>query len=165
MLYKPVYLKGRAMAQAQIPMRPPSAPVTPLVDGPDVPHVPPAAPLPPHTDADAGNPEDDDEHRHLPVLIHTRTCKTVHPREATRDVLAGRVAYYLVEDDGVTKFPPRHVFCALGLPKTLRDKYGEYPCVGAHQRFLEKKETRRKSYKRRYISPDLVAKGLYGVSD
>ena len=154
------------MAQAQIPMRPPNTPGTPLIDAPDVPHVPPAPPPPPHTDADADNPEDDDEHHHhLPVIIHTRKCKVVYPHEATRDVLTGKVAYYLVEDDGVTKFPPRHVFCALGLPKSLRDKYGEYPCVGAHQRFLDKKQTRRNSYKRRYISPDLVARGLYGVSD
>lgn len=86
------------------------------------------------------------------------------PKEATRDVLAGKVPFYLVDDrDGVTLFPAKHIFTALRLDKEHVEKFEDYTCLGGHERVFDKKPKRRQGmgYRRRYISPELLNRGVY----
>lgn len=89
--------------------------------------------------------------------------KIVIPPEATRDVLAGRVPYLLVEDGGITEFKPVHVFAALKLRKETVHRLENYSCVGAHERFLKEMPKKRigLGYRRKYISPELIGRGIF----
>ncbi|CAH1111316.1 unnamed protein product [Psylliodes chrysocephalus] len=91
--------------------------------------------------------------------------KIVVPAEATRDVLSGRVPYLLVEDEGVTVFRPVHMFAALKLKKETMTHLEDYSCLGAHERFLEKRPKKRVGlgYRRKYISPELIGRGIFVV--
>ncbi|KAG5887095.1 hypothetical protein JTB14_000730 [Gonioctena quinquepunctata] len=156
MLYRPVYIKGqKVMHESLIPVgRPPSPPPQPQA---------PPPPAPPVEEEEViENEEAEEELKRLPMLISS--YKIVVPPEATRDVLAGRVPYLLVEDQGVTVFRPVHMFAALKLKKETVEKLEDYGCVGAHERFLEKKPKPRVGlgYRRKYISPELIGRGIFG---
>lgn len=87
----------------------------------------------------------------------------VVPPEATRDVLAGRVDYYLVDGTGVTLFKAKHCLSALKLDcKMQEERLLGYPCVGGHQQVLEKPKKKGLGYRRRYLDPEVAAKGIYG---
>lgn len=150
MLFRPVYLKGQKMQEAPIPMvakQPPKPPEEPP------PPIPPPQPEPSRREV---TPEDE----HLPMLISNYGFTTVIPKEATRDVLTGKVAYLLVDEKGITKFTPRHNILALELHGDRLEKYEDYPCIGGHERVLEKTGKPAK-YKRRYIDIALIKRGLY----
>lgn len=85
------------------------------------------------------------------------------PPEATRDVLSGRVPYLLVEDEGVTLFKPVHLFAALKLRKETVERLEDYSCLGAHERLIDKRPKKRigLGYRRKYISPELIGKGIF----
>lgn len=113
----------------------------------------------------SNNPKKSEEEKRIPMLIRGRNVHQVIPIEATRDVLAGRVDFYLVDDkDGVIFFPAKHIFAALKLDKEHREKFEDYSCVGAHQRIFEQRPKRRQGmgYRRKYISPELIHRGVYG---
>ncbi|XP_017777540.1 PREDICTED: uncharacterized protein LOC108563390 [Nicrophorus vespilloides] len=153
-LHRPVYLKGQKMLEAPIPMRPPVQPP---------PSPPPQMPTPsPSTINDEDESEEPEVH--LPMLISNLGNKIVIPHSATRDVLAGRVSYYLVDETGVGLFKPKHMFAALKLDSEKIHHYEDYPCVGAHQWTLEKKAPKRRGlgYRRTYISDFMITRGIYG---
>lgn len=92
----------------------------------------------------------------------------VYPIEARRDVLMGKVAYLFINEKGSTLFQPQHMFAALKLAKGKQKIYEGYTCMGGRSAVVGDPEAwqRKKpiSYKRRYISQKLIAKGIYGVS-
>ncbi|GJQ80818.1 hypothetical protein Trydic_g9405 [Trypoxylus dichotomus] len=166
-LYKPVYLKGEAMAtchectanESPIPTKPASPP-----------HgtgSPPAGPHTPITDEDDAaltrNRLGEDDEFHIPLLISRRGVNLVYPHEATRAVLTGKVPYYYADDKGCTKYEPMHMFHALRMKRKDRDRYGEYPLVGGHERFLPRKEGYRRNYcyRRPFAARDYGE--IYGV--
>lgn len=88
----------------------------------------------------------------------------VIPKEATRDVLTGKSPFYLVDDrDGVTLFPAKHILAVLKLDQSRADKMAEYTCIGGHERTFKEPNKRRDGfgYRRRYISPELLTRGIY----
>ncbi|XP_056634465.1 uncharacterized protein LOC130443724 isoform X2 [Diorhabda sublineata] len=153
MLYKPECSKYRTttMQEALIPMgRPaPSPPPEPRAPSPTQAAVPEYQEL------------EEEEMKRLPMLISS--YKIVVPAEATKDVLSGRVPYILVEDEGVTIFKPVHMFAALKLKKETIEHLEDYKCIGAHERFLEKRPKKRVGlgYRRKYISPELIGRGIF----
>lgn len=155
MLYKPVYLKPKKMKEPLVKMgKPRKQPPNPPSPSPQPPPAATAAPAAPEV-----LPQ---EEPRLPLLVSGPGVQVVIPADATRDVLAGKVDYYLVDDSGVTLFKAKHLFCALKLDKEARQKY-DYPCVGAHQRVLQNSGKPKSGlrYRRRYISPELLKKGIY----
>lgn len=160
-LYRPVYLKGRntplcpqcQQNQSPIPKKP----------SPSPPKSPPQLPEPPPPTGGDENPiDDEDSDLHIPVLICRRGVTMVWPHEATRAVLMGKIPYYYADEKGCTRYEPKHIFHALRLCRKDRDKYGEYPLVGGHQRFLPKKEKRR--FYQRIIRPWRDYGEIYNVS-
>lgn len=155
MLFKPVYLKRPSVTIMKQPLikmgqpaqNPPTPPPTPppLVEPEPVPQLPKEEP-------------------HLPLLISGPGVDLVVPPEARRDVLAGRVDYYLADASGVTLFRAKHIFAALKLEKEKQHRYEDYICIGAHQRVLQRQGKPRVGlgYRRRFISPDLIKRGIYG---
>lgn len=90
--------------------------------------------------------------------------RIVVPPEATRDVLSGRVPYILVENGGMTLFKPAHLFSALKLGKQKMGLLEDYSCLGAHERVLDKRSPKKRmglGYRRKYISPELIGRGIY----
>lgn len=165
MLYRPVYIKN---AQAPITMvNPPQPPEQPPSDNEDertpTPELPPLPPS--QSQQEEETPEVVEIVEQLPMLISNGRFKHVIPREKTKDVLTGKVAYLLIEDTGVTRFEPKHILTALKLDRERLTKYEDYELIGGHRRLLEKRPTTGRRYKRRYISLDLIAKGIYGVSN
>ncbi|CAG9762298.1 unnamed protein product [Ceutorhynchus assimilis] len=107
-----------------------------------------------------------EEVKKIPMLIRGIGVHQVIPKEATRDVLAGRVPFYLVDDrDGITLFPAKHIFAALKLDQEHKVKFEDYSCLGGHERFLKEKPRKREGmgYRRRYIAPELLNRGIYWV--
>lgn len=98
------------------------------------------------------------------MLISGSGAALVIPAEARRDVLAGRVDYYLVDDTGMTLFKAQHCLSALKLDcKTKQDRLIDFVCIGGHQRVLEEKKKKKGlGYRRRYLDPEVAAKGIYG---
>lgn len=150
MLYKPVYLKCPAPIMKEPLIRMVAAPQRPVTPPPPPPPDPEPAP-------EAPEPR-------LPVLVTGPGVNFVIPAEATRDVLTGRVDYYLADDSGVTLFKAKHIFAALKLAKEKQERYEDYSCIGAHQRVLQKRSRPRVGlgYRRRYLSPELIRRGIYG---
>ncbi|KAK9871935.1 hypothetical protein WA026_015185 [Henosepilachna vigintioctopunctata] len=98
----------------------------------------------------------------IPMLVSNEFgFKIVIPKEATRDVISGKVPYYLVDENGMTLFEPKHVLVALKLDDEHRRRIQDFPCIGAHLRELPFRP-RKIKYRRRYISPELIGKGIYG---
>lgn len=164
-LHRPIYLKGRpaatcpqcAQKEAQIRTKPASPPRLPPQD--------PPAPITNETDNPvvSNTADDDDDEHHLPVLISRRGVTMVYPHEATRDVLTGKIPYYYADETGCTRYEPMHMFHALRMKRKDRDRYGEYPVVGGHQRFLPRSEKRRSNFRRRSFNFRDFGE-IYGVS-
>lgn len=159
MLYRPVYLKG---GQAPIMLANPPPPTPPERF--------PTPELPPEEPPLAEVPEEqaEEESEHLPMLVSNSRdgFRHVIPPERTKDVLTGKCAYLLVDESGVTRLGPKHVLNALKLDKERRRKYEDFECVGGHRRVLEERpaeEAGKRRYKRRYVSLEYIAKGIYGV--
>lgn len=159
MLYRPVYVKNAKMHEALIPKGKPKRERKRTPQPPPTPPPPPEEPQPKQEQ----EVEEEEEHEHLPMLITTNGNRIVLPKEATRQVLSGRVAYYLVDDTGMTLFKPKHVFAALKLDKEHIHRFEDYSCVGAHERFLPRRPPKREGlgYRRRFISPELIGRGIY----
>lgn len=157
MLYKPVYLNSPVVVKKKM-----KEPLIKMGRPPDKPPKRTSPPSRPNPNRSV-TPEPEPPRPRIPMLICGHGASTVVPLEARRDVLAGKVDYYLVDDSGVTLFKAKHVFVALKLDKEKRDKLGEYSCVGAHQRFLPKREVERKGlgYRRKFLSEDMLNKGIY----
>ncbi|KAH1015325.1 hypothetical protein HUJ05_013077 [Dendroctonus ponderosae] len=112
------------------------------------------------------NPDTAVENKRIPMLIRGVGVHQVIPKEATRDVLTGKVPFYLVDDrDGVTLFPAKHNLVALKLDQEHVEKFEDYSCIGGHERQLKERPKRREGmgYRRRYISPELLNRGIYNV--
>lgn len=174
MLYKPVYMPSKkAITKQPPPTRrttkpgpsrpaPPSPPLTPPPQrhspSPQPRASPPSRPRP---DPPEQTPEPE---RRIPMLISSSAL--VIPAAATRDVLAGRVDYYLVDDTGMTLWRAKHCLNALKLDsKMQQERLLGYACVGGHQQVLEKEGRSKKKglgYRRRYLDPEVAAKGIYG---
>ncbi|XP_066142450.1 uncharacterized protein Rab23 isoform X4 [Euwallacea fornicatus] len=106
------------------------------------------------------------EEKRIPMLIRGIGVHQVIPKEATRDVLTGKVPFYLVDDkDGVTLFPAKHALAALKLDQEKVEQLEDYTCLGGHQRIFEERPKKREGmgYRRRYISPELLTRGIYWV--
>ncbi|KAL1514016.1 hypothetical protein ABEB36_003345 [Hypothenemus hampei] len=106
------------------------------------------------------------ENKKIPMLIRGIGVHQVIPKEATRDVLTGKVPYYLVDDrDGVTLFPAKHTLAALKLDQEHLEKFEDYTCLGGHERLIKERPRKREGlgYRRRYISPELLNRGIYCV--
>lgn len=125
------------------------------------PTPPPPPPPPQQPEEPEAEPEANKDR--LPILVCGIGIKSVFPHEATRDVLSGRVDYYLVDDRGMTLFRRKHIFAALKLGKNRIERYEDYPCIGGHQRVFDRKPKERQGlgYRRRYLSPELVGRGIY----
>ncbi|CAH2003914.1 unnamed protein product [Acanthoscelides obtectus] len=163
MLYKPVYLKPKPRELRVEPPegRPPPVP-PPAYWGVPTLKPPPPSPEPGVEKYERAESESEFEDvERLPILI--ASYKIVIPAEATRDVLAGRVSYLLVDNKGMTVFKPVHVFAALKLKKKTIHHLENYASVGAHERILDSKPIERVGlgYRRKYISPELVGRGIY----
>ncbi|KAF7283306.1 hypothetical protein GWI33_000937 [Rhynchophorus ferrugineus] len=126
---------------------------------------PPAQRQQPTDDNEADqNPSSSEEEPKTPLLVRGAGVHQVIPREATRDVLSGKVGFYLVDErEGVTYFPPKHLFVALKLDRKHVEKYEDYICLGAHQRIFEPRRRRRSGlgYRRRYLYENLINQGIY----
>ncbi|KAL3286778.1 hypothetical protein HHI36_001273 [Cryptolaemus montrouzieri] len=97
----------------------------------------------------------------IPMLISNEFgLKVVIPKEATRDVMSGKVSYYLVDEKGMTLFEPKHMLVALKLDDEHRRRIQDFPCIGAHLRELPHRP-RKIKYRRRFISPELIGRGIY----
>lgn len=71
--------------------------------------------------------------------------------------------YYLVDDNGMTLFKAKHCLMALKLDSKMQEeRLLDYACVGGHQPVLEKRKKRSLGYRRRYLDPEVAAKGIYG---
>lgn len=98
----------------------------------------------------------------IPMLISNMGIKSVYPKEATRDVLNGRVAYWLMDENGATLLQPKHLLTALKLTKNNTERVGNFTCLGGHQRIIEQKTEKIPiHYRRKYISPELIGHGIY----
>lgn len=153
-LHGPIYMHGGPAKQAPIPMRPPPPPEPEPIRLPT-----PEPEEEPEEEIPVLEPEE--INTHLPILICNLGNKIVIPHEATRDVMAGRCPYYLCDENGIDIYKPKHIFAALKLEKKKREKYEDYPCIGAHQRFLEKRGRRRRGQKHFYISDIMFQRGEY----
>lgn len=90
----------------------------------------------------------------------------VYPIESRRDVLMGKVAYIFINEKGSTLFEPQHMFAALKLGKGKQKLYENYTCMGGKTVLDADTRLRKKPipYKRKYISQQLIARGIYRVS-
>lgn len=105
--------------------------------------------------------EKTEEPSKIPMLVSNPSgLSIVIPKEATRDVMSGKVAYYLVNEKGMTLFEPKHMMVALKLDKQERRRIQDFSCIGAHLRKLPIRP-RKIKYRRRYISPELIGNGIY----
>lgn len=165
MLFPPVYYKSSKppMQETLIPMGPPSRVRKISQQPPQPPNPPPPAPPTQSSASTSSNNRNTEENQHFPILCCTGGVSIVYPKEATRDVLSGRVAYYLADETGMTLFKPKHLFAALKLDEEHKHRFEDYGCIGAHQRFLPRKPPKREGlgYRRRYLSPELVGRGIY----
>lgn len=175
MLYKPVYMPSKKAKTAKQPSArlqepgpsrpaPPSPPPSPKPHHESPPPHHPSPPSRPRPDVEEESPEPE---RKIPLLIAGATGGAlVIPAEATRDVLAGKVDYYLVEDTGMTLFKAKHCLSALKLDcKKKHDRLLSFACIGGHQQVLENiriKKNKGLGYRRKYLDPEVAAKGIYG---
>ncbi|CAD6211710.1 GSCOCG00003793001-RA-CDS, partial [Cotesia congregata] len=61
-------------------------------------------------------------------MILKHGLQAVVPREASRAVLTGQVAYTVLDENGITHFEPLHVFNALRLNKPTAHRFSMYAC-------------------------------------
>lgn len=61
-----------------------------------------------------------------PVLISRGALQAVIPKDASRGVLAGRVAYVLIDESGVTNLKPMHVKSAIPVNKNREKRIDDY---------------------------------------
>lgn len=73
------------------------------------------------------------------LLIMKRGLQAVVPREASRAVLTGQVAYTVLDENGIRHFEPLHVFSALNLSQPTAHRFSMYSCLVAdnHEEDLE----------------------------
>ncbi|XP_059058380.1 obscurin, partial [Achroia grisella] len=62
------------------------------------------------------------------LLIMKRGLQAVVPREASRAVLTGQIAYTVLDENGIRHFEPLHVFSALNLSKPTAHRFSMYSC-------------------------------------
>ncbi|XP_034942777.1 obscurin isoform X3 [Chelonus insularis] len=82
-------------------------------------------------------------------MILKHGIQAVVPREASRAVLTGQVAYTVLHEDGITHFEPLHVFNALRLSKPTAHRFSMYACPVAGEEDFESDLT---STLTRYVS-------------
>ncbi|XP_038208120.1 obscurin isoform X3 [Zerene cesonia] len=68
------------------------------------------------------------------LLIMKRGLQAVVPREASRAVLTGEVAYSVLDENGIRHFEPLHVFSALNLSKPIAHRFSMYSCPIADEK-------------------------------
>ncbi|XP_076762738.1 obscurin isoform X1 [Xylocopa sonorina] len=66
-------------------------------------------------------------------MILKQGLQAVVPREASRSVLTGQVAYTVLDEDGIHHFEPLHVFSALQLPHPTAHRFSMYCCPVAKE--------------------------------
>ncbi|KAK4884563.1 hypothetical protein RN001_000834 [Aquatica leii] len=148
MLFKPVYLKPK-MREAPIIMgsppqlRPEPEPEPEPVPEPQIPTPEPMPEIDPEPELPKVEPALEKQEQ-LPILAYTQGIHVVYPLEARRDVLAGRVAYIYVDENGSSIFRPKHLFNALKLNKEQKSKFTDYSCIGGHQWKLDREHSRRR---------------------
>ncbi|XP_049875611.1 obscurin isoform X4 [Pectinophora gossypiella] len=62
------------------------------------------------------------------LLIMKKGLQAVVPREASRAVLTGQVAYTVLDESGISHFKPMHVFSALNLSEPSAHRFSMYSC-------------------------------------
>lgn len=62
------------------------------------------------------------------LLIMKKGLQAVVPREASRSVLTGEVAYTVLDENGIRHFEPLHVFSALNLSQPSAHRFSMYSC-------------------------------------
>ncbi|XP_047025271.1 obscurin isoform X5 [Helicoverpa zea] len=62
------------------------------------------------------------------LLIMKKGLQAVVPREASRAVLTGEVAYTVLDENGIRHFEPLHVFSALNLSQPTAHRFSMYSC-------------------------------------
>nr|XP_037866814.1 obscurin isoform X5 [Bombyx mori] len=62
------------------------------------------------------------------LLIMKKGLQAVVPREASRAVLTGQVAYTVLDENGIQHFEPLHVFSALNLSQPSAHRFSMYSC-------------------------------------
>ncbi|KAL0112243.1 hypothetical protein PUN28_011952 [Cardiocondyla obscurior] len=66
-------------------------------------------------------------------MILKQGMQAVVPREASRSVLTGQVAYTVLDEDGIHHFEPLHVFSALRLNRPAAHRFSMYCCPVAKE--------------------------------
>ncbi|XP_076659528.1 obscurin isoform X4 [Halictus rubicundus] len=66
-------------------------------------------------------------------MILKQGMQAVVPREASRSVLTGQVAYTVLDEDGIRHFEPLHVFSALRLNRPTAHRFSMYCCPVAKE--------------------------------
>ena len=66
-------------------------------------------------------------------MILKQGLQAVVPREASRSVLTGEVAYTVLDEDGIHHFEPLHVFSALQLARPTVHRFSMYCCPVARE--------------------------------
>lgn len=66
-------------------------------------------------------------------MILKQGLQAVVPREASRSVLTGEVAYTVLDEDGIHHFEPLHVFSALQLARPTAHRFSMYCCPVARE--------------------------------
>ncbi|XP_011689399.1 PREDICTED: muscle M-line assembly protein unc-89 isoform X3 [Wasmannia auropunctata] len=66
-------------------------------------------------------------------MILKQGMQAVVPREASRSVLTGEVAYTVLDEDGIHHFEPLHVFSALKLNRPAAHRFSMYCCPVAKE--------------------------------
>ncbi|XP_076165903.1 obscurin isoform X4 [Ptiloglossa arizonensis] len=66
-------------------------------------------------------------------MILKQGIQAVVPREASRSVLTGQVAYTVLDEDGIHHFEPLHVFSALRLNRPTAHRFSMYCCPVAKE--------------------------------
>ncbi|XP_039304590.1 obscurin isoform X2 [Solenopsis invicta] len=66
-------------------------------------------------------------------MILKQGMQAVVPREASRSVLTGEVAYTVLDEDGIHHFEPLHVFSALRLNRPATHRFSMYCCPVAKE--------------------------------
>nr|XP_031831778.1 obscurin isoform X2 [Nomia melanderi] len=70
-------------------------------------------------------------------MILKQGMQAVVPREASRSVLTGQVAYTVLDEDGISHFEPLHVFSALRLNRPTAHRFSMYCCPVAKEEDLD----------------------------
>ncbi|XP_047520184.1 obscurin isoform X6 [Pieris napi] len=68
------------------------------------------------------------------LLIMKKGLQAVVPREASRAVLTGEIAYTVLDENGIKYFEPLHVFSALNLSQPIAHRFSMYSCPIADEK-------------------------------